>query len=124
MAGLVSSFIPGRMRLRCKVFRDSKTTAALEAALACANDALPHAGLSIEANNETGSILVTYNADALPAEDALKRRLAAFAASFPGMDKLRVKAAFYRPDEDREFMLDAVLRLRDALPGLLGGANS
>lgn len=120
MAGIVASFIPGRMRLRGKVFRDSEITDALEAAVRQAAEALPRANLSMEANNETGSILITYNADALPSEDALKRRMRAFAASFPSMEKLRVKAAFYRPEEDRAFILEAVLRLQDALPDLLG----
>ena len=119
MAGLVTSFVPGRLRLRCKVFRDSAVTAALEAAIGQVAAAHPLANLSMQANNATGSILVTYSADALPSEDALKRRFAAFAASFPEMDKLRVKAAFYRPNEDRAFMLEAVQRLKDALPGLL-----
>ena len=121
MAGLVASFIPGRLRLRCKVLRDSEITAALEAAIRQAAATLPHANLSIEANNATGSVLITYNADALPAEDALKKRINAFAASFPSIEKLRVKAAFYRPDEDRTFMLEAVQRLQDALPSLLSG---
>ena len=121
MAGLVTSFVPGRIRLRGKIFRDREITRALEAAIACANEALPSAGLSMEANNETGSLLVTYNADALPSAAALKKRMQAFAASFPGMEKLRIKVAFYRPDEDRTFVLEAVQRLKEALPSLLKG---
>lgn len=121
MSGLVASFIPGRIRLRSRIFRDSEITAALEAAIRQANEAIPHADLSIEANNETGSLLIAYRADALPPEDVLKKRLEAFAASFPGFEKLRIKAAFYRPNEDRALMLDAVQRLQKALPDLLKG---
>ena len=121
MAGLVASFIPGRLRLRCKAFRDGEVTAALEAAIAHASAAFPLANLSVEANNKAGSLLVTYNADVLPSEDVLKRRFAAFAASFPSIEKLRIKAAFYRLDEDRAFVLEAVQRLKEALPGLLEG---
>ncbi len=113
MASIVTSFVPGRIRLRSKIFCDTEIVSAVSSILESTGIAL-----SIETNCKTGSFLVHYKAESLPAEDVLKRRLKAFALSLPDFEKLRSKIAFYRP-EYRESILETAQRLKDALPKII-----
>lgn len=113
MPGIVASCIPGRIRLRHKIFRDREIAAALAAAVEASG-----AEASIEINSETGSALIKYKPEMLPPLETLRKRILGLAASFPDIGKLRARAAFYQP-KDRQLVLDAIERLREALPAIL-----
>ena len=61
--GIVDSFVPGRIRLRSSLLRDGETAAMLQGAMS----AIPGVR-SADLNAATGSLLLKYDADALPLE--------------------------------------------------------
>ena len=61
--GIVESFVPGRIRLRSSLLHDGETAAMLQGAMS----AIPGVR-SADLNAATGSLLLKYDADALPLE--------------------------------------------------------
>ena len=66
--GIVTSFIPGRIRLRHRMFRDDDIAGALIALFKASGIVT-----GVERNPETGSILITYRADVIPSADVLAK---------------------------------------------------
>ncbi|MBR1897114.1 MAG: cation transporter [Pyramidobacter sp.] len=60
---IVESFVPGRIRLRSSLLHDGETAAMLQGAMS----AIPGVQ-SADLNAATGSLLLKYDADALPLE--------------------------------------------------------
>ena len=61
--GIVESFVPGRIRLRSSLLHDGETAAMLQGAMS----AIPGVQ-SADLNAAPGSLLLKYDADALPLE--------------------------------------------------------
>ena len=66
--GIVTSFIPGRIRLRSRIFRDDDIASAFTSLLDATGIVT-----GIERNANTGSFLVSYRAECIPSAENLIR---------------------------------------------------
>ena len=93
--GIVTSFIPGRIRLRSRIFRDDDI-----------------AVTGIERNANTGSFLVSYRAECIPSAENLIR----FASTYmPQLARLKFRILYYTP-QDKGAILSAISQASAALP--------
>ncbi len=108
---IITSYIPGRIRLRHRILRDEEISKALI-------DLLWKTGIvtSIDRNGETGSILITYDAKKIPSVDVLKKNLFYFVQDF---SKLRFRILYYTP-QDKAFILDMIKKAEALLPEVKG----
>ena len=95
--GIVTSFIPGRIRLRSRIFRDDDIASAFTSLLDATGIVT-----GIERNANTGSFLVSYRAECIPSAENLIR----FA-------KFRI--LYYTP-QDKGAILSAISQASAALP--------
>ena len=105
--GIVTSFIPGRIRLRHRMFRDDDIAGALIALFKASGIVT-----GVERNPETGSILITYRADVIPSADLLAKT---FAIYIPELARLKFRIMYYTP-EDNSCILSAIKKAELALP--------
>ena len=105
--GIVTSFIPGRIRPRHRMFRDDDIAGALIALFKASGIVT-----GVERNPETGSILITYIADVIPSADVLAKR---FAIYIPELARLKFRIMYYTP-EDKSCILSAIKKAELALP--------
>ncbi len=105
---IVSSYFPGRVRLRSPFLRDSDLRCAVI-------DAIEELGFSgtYKVNEDTGSVLVQYDPDQLTGNiiEALRPMV-------NEMAKLRMKVEYYTP-KDKAFLLSEIERLKKEAEGRL-----
>ena len=89
---IVTSFFPGRIRLRAPVFKDRELFEKARSIIENGTDAVN----SIENNPLNGSVLITYSPEKLPLD-----KLAGLQDFFL---KLGKKAEHYTPDDKEEVM--------------------
>ena len=105
--GIVTSFIPGRIRLRSRIFRDDDIASAFTSLLDATEIVT-----GIERNANTGSFLVSYRAECIPSAENLIR----FASTYmPQLARLKFRIMYYTP-EDKSCILSAIKKAELALP--------
>ena len=102
--GIVTSFIPGRIRLRSRIFRDDD--------IASAFTSLLDAVTGIERNANTGSFLVSYRAECIPSAENLIRFASAY---MPQLARLKFRILYYTP-QDKDAILSAISQASAELP--------
>ena len=103
--GIVTSFIPGRIRLRSRIFRDDDIASAFTSLLDATGIVT-----GIERNANTGSFLVSYRAECIPS--ALIRFASAY---MPQLARLKFRILYYTP-QDKDAILSAISQASAALP--------
>ncbi len=90
---IVTSFFPGRIRLRAPVFKDTQLFERAKSIIQSSTDAVK----TIEHNPVNGSVLITYSPEKIPVEklSGLKDFLT----------RLQHKAEHYTPDDKEAVML-------------------
>ena len=117
--GIVTSFIPGRIRLRSRIFRDDDIASAFTSLLDATGIVT-----GIERNANTGSFLVSYRAECIPSAENLIRfasipsaeNLIRFASTYmPQLARLKFRILYYTP-QDKGAILSAISQASAALP--------
>ena len=101
--GIVTSFIPGRIRLRSRIFRDDDIASAFTSLLDATGIVT-----GIERNANTGSFLVSY----IPSAENLIRFASAY---MPQLARLKFRILYYTP-QDKDAILSAISQASAALP--------
>ena len=105
--GIVTSFIPGRIRLRSRIFRDDDIASAFTSLLDATGIVT-----GIERNANTGSFLVSYRAECIPSAENLIR----FASTYmPQLARLKFRILYYTP-QDKGAILSAISQASAAIP--------
>lgn len=89
---IVTSFFPGRIRLRAPVFRDTEIFERAKSIIQSSTDAVK----TIERNPVNGSVLITYSPEKIPVE-----KLAGLKTFF---ERLQHKAEHYTPEDKGPLM--------------------